>query len=54
MGIKMFTIPICEIIAMFDFMEIAIRDIGTKKGFIKEEPCNVVCFEKYQKDNILQ
>lgn len=32
-------------------MEIAIRDIGRKEGPIKEEPCNVVLFEKYQKDN---
>ncbi len=35
-------------------MEIAIRDIGTRKRFIEEEPRNVARFEKYQKDNILQ
>lgn len=35
-------------------IEVAIRDICTRKGFIEEKEDNVIIFEKYQKDNISQ
>ena len=35
-------------------IEVAIRDICTRKGFIKEKDDNVIIFEQYQKDNISQ
>ena len=35
-------------------IEVAIRDICTRKGFIKAKDDNVIIFEQYQKDNISQ
>lgn len=35
-------------------IEVAVRDICTRKGLIEEKKDNVVAFERYQKDNISQ